>query len=250
MDSCIVAAARRTGFRRVRGRGRRPRRCIAGHTCARTARAVVQRRGRNVDMSACARVSRMSTACAMAILLSAASAAAQETRSTILGTVRDPSGGVLPGASIVVANEDTNVSNETVSNEHGAFEVTYLIPGTYRIAVSVVGFKKFTRTGLPLAVNARVEVPVVLEVGSVSDEVTVTAEAPLLETATASASSTLTNRQVNSLPVFGNSALLLARSVPGIQWTGQPNYLGLHSNVGASAISARGGTGRQAISPD
>jgi hypothetical protein len=186
----------------------------------------------------------------MALLLSVAGAAAQETRSTILGTVRDPSGGILPGASIVVTNEETNVSNETVSNEHGAFEVTYLIPGTYRIAVSVSGFKKFTRTGLPLAVNARVEVPVVLEVGSVSDEVTVTAEAPLLETATASASSTLTNRQVNSLPVFGNSALLLARSVPGVQWTGQPNYLGLHSNVGASAVNAAGGVGGNEFSLD
>src|SRR5918996_3111310 len=82
-----------------------------------------------------------------------------------------------------------------------------------------------------------------------TDEVTVTSHVPLLET-TASAASTLTNREVNALPMFGNSALLLARSVPGIQWTGQPNYLGLHSNVGASAINAAGGVGGNEFSLD
>src|SRR5918996_6186233 len=82
-----------------------------------------------------------------------------------------------------------------------------------------------------------------------TDEVTVAAEAPLLDTSS-SAASTLSNREVNSLPMFGNSALLLARSVPGIQWTGQPNYLGLHSNVGASAINAAGGVGGNEFSLD
>ena len=94
--------------------------------------------------------------------------------------------------------------------------------------------------------NNRVGVDVVLEVGTLKDEVTVSAQVPLLET-TASASATLTNRQVNALPVFGNSALLLARSVPGIQWTGQPNYLGLHSNVGASAVVCRGVAARVSL---
>ena len=111
------------------------------------------------------------------------------------------------------------------------------------------GFKKFTSTGLLLTVNNRIGLDVTLEVGTVNDEVTVTSQLPLLET-TASASATLTNRQVNALPVFGNSALLLARSVPGIQWTGQPNYLGLHSNVGASAVSAAGGVGGTEYSLD
>lgn len=192
--------------------------------------------------------------CFVAAVLVAAGGAwsltqAQETRGTILGTVRDGSGGVLAGMSVVVTNEETNVSSEVVTNERGAFEIPYLLPGTYRIVVQADGFKRFTQTGLVLTVNNRVELPVTLEVGAVTDEVTVTAAAPLLET-TASASSTLTNRQVNSLPMFGNSALLLARSVPGVQWTGQPNYLGLHSNVGASAVSAAGGVGGTEYSLD
>ena len=178
-----------------------------------------------------------------------ASAAAQETRGTLFGSVRDASGGVLPGMTVVVTNEETNVANEGVTNERGSFEFPYLLPGTYTVALQANGFRKFTRRGVILSVNNRIEVPVILEVGAVTDEVTVTAEASLLET-TSSASATLTNRQVNSLPMFGNSALLLARSVPGVQWTGQPNYLGLHSNVGGSAVTAAGATGGNEFSLD
>jgi hypothetical protein len=163
--------------------------------------------------------------------------------------VRDSSGGALPGITVLVTNEATSASNEVVTNERGAFEIPYLLPGTYQIVAQAQGFKKFTQNGLVLTVNSRVELPVTLEVGVITDEVTVTAEAPLLET-TSSASATLTNRQVNVLPIFGNSALLLARSVPGMQWTGQPNYLGLHSNAGASAVNAAGGVGGTEFSLD
>ena len=186
---------------------------------------------------------------AVLALVSAAGAAAQETRGTIVGTVRDVSGGVLPGITVVVTSEGMNLSNETVTNARGSFEFPYLLPGTYTVVVQADGFRKFTQTGLQLTVNNRVDLPVVLEVGAVMDEVTVTASSPLLDT-TASAASTLTNREVNSLPMFGNSALLLARSVPGVQWTGQPNYLGLHSNIGASAVNAAGGVGGTEYSLD
>jgi carboxypeptidase family protein/TonB-dependent receptor-like protein len=185
----------------------------------------------------------------LAAALLPAVASSQETRGTIFGTVRDTSGGVLAGMMVVVTNEETNVANEARTNERGSFEIPYLLPGTYTVVVQADGFKKFAQTGLLLSVNNRVEVKAVLEVGTVTDEVTVTAATPLLET-TASAASTLTNREINSLPMFGNSALLLARSVPGIQWTGQPNYLGLHSNVGGSAVSAAGGVGGNEFSID
>jgi hypothetical protein len=182
-------------------------------------------------------------------LLLAGAARAQETRGTILGTVRDTSGGALPGINVLVTNEETSASNEVVTNARGTFEIPYLLPGTYQIVVQALGFKTFTQSGLVLAVNNRVDLSVTLEVGVVTEVVNVIAEVPLLET-TASASSTLTNREVNSLPMFGNSALLLARSVPGMQWTGQPNYLGLHSNVGASAVTAAGGVGGTEFSLD
>ena len=177
-------------------------------------------------------------------------AIAQETRGSILGTVKDTSGGVLAGMLVTVTNEETNVSREVVTNDQGFFEVPYLVPGSYRISVHTDGFKRFTRTGLVLAVNNRVEIPVVLEVGALTDEVTVAAETPLLDTTSSSASTAFSNRQVNSLPVFGNSAMLLVRNTPGVQWTGQPNYLGLHSNAGASGTNASGGVGGNEYSLD
>src|SRR5262249_39098740 len=185
----------------------------------------------------------------LSLVLATTPAAGQETRGSVFGIVKDTSGGVLPGIAVVVTNEETNVSTVTTTNDRGAYEAPYLLPGSYRVVVEVAGMKKFTQTGLQLTVNYRMECNVTLEVGAVADEVTVVALSPLLET-TASASTTLSNREVNALPMFGNSALLLARSVPGLQWTGQPNYLGLHSNIGASAVEGAGGGGGTEFSLD
>jgi len=187
--------------------------------------------------------------CVSILLLTASPAAAQETRATVFGSVLDASGGVLPGVPVVVTNDDTNVTNQTVSNASGAFEIPYLLPGSYTVSAELGGFKKFIQTGLVLAVNSRAEVRITLQIGAVTDEVTVTANTSQLAT-TASASQSFSNRQVNSLPMYSNSAALLARNVPGIQWTASANYLGLHSNVGASSITAAGGVGGNAYSLD
>ncbi|MBA3297208.1 MAG: carboxypeptidase regulatory-like domain-containing protein, partial [Acidobacteria bacterium] len=176
-------------------------------------------------------------------------AAAQETRATIFGNVRDASGGMLQGVPVVVTNDETNIRNEAVTNASGAFEIPYLLPGIYTVSAELDGFKKFTQTSLVLAVNTRAEVQISLELGAMTEEVTVTANATQLAT-TASASQSFTNRQVNSLPMYSNSAALLARSVPGIQWVATSNYLGLHSNAGASSITVAGGVGGNEYSLD
>src|SRR5712692_5756778 len=185
----------------------------------------------------------MTLGLSVVIFTSAATTLAQETRGTILGTVRDPSGAVVPGATVVVTNIGTNVSTEVVSNDSGAFEVPYLAPGSYNVLVSARGFKKFIQQRIAVNIGSRVDIDVSLEVGVVTESVVVTAAAPLLETTSASGSAVLENRVVRSLPVFGNNAMLVVRALPGIQWTGQPNYLGLHSNIGSSSISAAGGVG-------
>src|SRR5688572_26108551 len=103
-------------------------------------------------------------------LAGAAAGAAQETRGSILGTVKDSSGAVLPAMTVVVTNEETNVAAEVITNERGYFEVPYLVPGTYRISIQVEGFKKFTQTGIVLTVNNRAEIPVTLDMGALVDE--------------------------------------------------------------------------------
>ena len=175
---------------------------------------------------------------------------AQETRSTILGTVKDPSGAVVAGATIDVVNTDTNTASKVATNDSGYFEAPYLLPGSYTITVTASGFKKHVQPNYTLSVNSRQNVNIALEVGGTQETVTVTANAALLETTSGSGTASLEARQIADLPVMGNSAMLLARSVPGIQWTAQPNYLSLHSNVGASQVSAAGGVGGNEFSLD
>jgi len=175
---------------------------------------------------------------------------AQETRGTLLGTVRDSAGAVVSGATVVVTNVETNASAKQVTNDSGYFEIPYLQPGAYTISVTAGGFKEFVQMGIILPVNSRINIDVKLEVGATTEQITVTADVPILDTTSASGGTTLTNRQVMDLPVLNNSAILFARTVPGIQWTAAANYLGPHSNIGASAVNAAGGIGGTEYSLD
>src|SRR5262249_28746736 len=186
--------------------------------------------------------------CALALL--AAGSLAQETRSTILGTIKDPSGAVVTGANIEVTNTETNATTPLTSNSSGYFQAPYLLPGTYTITVTAQGFKRYVEKGYVLTVNSRQNLDITLEVGGTSETVTISASTPLLETTSGSGTASLEQRQISDLPVMSNSAILLARGVPGIQWTAQPNYLGMHSNVGGSAVSAAGGVGGNEFSLD
>ena len=182
--------------------------------------------------------------------ISLISLSAQETRSALLGTVRDSAGAVVAGATVAITNTETNSNTTLTTNDSGYFEAPYLLPATYTITVTATGFKTYVQRGFALSVNSRANVDISLEIGATSDYVQVTASAPLLETTTGSGTASLEQRQIKDLPVMSNSAILLARSTPGMQWTAQPNYLGMHSNAGGSAISAVGGVGGNEYSLD
>jgi len=156
----------------------------------------------------------------------------------------------VPGATVEVTSTDTNTATRLTTNDSGYFEAPYLLPGAYSITVSAGGFKKQVQSGYLLTVNSRQNLDVMLEVGGADETVTVTSSAPLLETTTGSVTASLEQRQISDLPVLSNSAILLARTAPGIQWTAQPNYLALHSNIGGSAVSAAGGVGGNEFSLD
>src|SRR5215217_2126741 len=117
---------------------------------------------------------------AIALALSLATApiplGAQTTLGTIRGTVFDPQQGIVPGATVVVTDESTNVSREVQSDGEGLFEVPNLRPGTYTVTGSLSGFKKVQRTGVVLRSASVVLADLHLEVGGLEDVVTVTAE--------------------------------------------------------------------------
>src|SRR4051812_3354830 len=149
------------------------------------------------------------------ILCAAIPVLAQDTRGTISGTVRDAQG-VIPGASVKITNVETSVSQEVVTNDTGYFEAPLLRAGGYTISVEVPGFKTLKRSGLTLAGGQQISLPLELEVGAIAETVTVTGEAPLLETQTTRIGTNFTTRQLQNLPSMSNLPILLARYAPGL----------------------------------
>ena len=123
--------------------------------------------------------------CSLVILLTlawASVAAAQIRSATITGTVADATKALVPGATVIVTNQDTNARSELVTNDAGLFTAPYLTAGTYSIEVSLPGFATFKRTGISVATAETVRVAVELAVSRVGETVEVVSEAPLLQT--------------------------------------------------------------------
>ncbi len=168
---------------------------------------------------------------------------AQETRSSVYGKVLDSQGGAIAGATITIRNSETGVTTNQKSNGAGYYEASLLLPGQYEVTGEFTGFKKLLRKGVTLSVSSRVEVELKLEIGVLSETVSVTSEAPLLEVSAVTSGRVLDNKTVMELPVMGNSAMVLVKLVPGIQTSGVNNYLALHSNAGASDYNVGGNVG-------
>ncbi len=138
--------------------------------------------------------------CALALSLAAGPAWTQEARGAIVGRVTDSTGAVIPGVSVKITNIATGVTTPAETNAQGNYLAPYLIPGTYRITAEKAGFKSFLREGIELRVNDRLEVNITLELGAVTETITVTAETPMLDTASASMGSVVDARRVAELP--------------------------------------------------
>jgi len=166
-------------------------------------------------------------------LLLVSSASAQDGRGTILGRVSDASDASVPGASIEAVNKATGVRIRSKSNAQGNYEISFLLPGLYRLEVEAPGFKKFVRDDIELRVGDRLKLDFTLEIGQLADTVTVTAETPLLEAATASLGQVTDRRRIVELPLSGGNPMTLARLAPGITNTSAPNHPSLLRAVGA-----------------
>lgn len=128
---------------------------------------------------------------------------AQYTTSTLGVTVVDDSGAALPDATISVRNLDTGLQRASTSGTNGSFVFNAVPIGRYSMTVTKSGFAAVTQTGITLTVNQAVNIPVVLKVGSVSEQVTVTGEAPLLDTETATVGQLISNKSIVNLPLNG-----------------------------------------------
>ena len=163
--------------------------------------------------------------------------AQSSTTGNITGTVRDPQGAAVPKAEVTITEEKTGASRTVTATEDGFYNATSLPAGIYSISTSPAGFKKTISTGVELHVNENKTVNLDLQVGAVTETVTVTSEAAPVELRSGEVSSLISEKQVTELPLNGRNYAQLALMVPGVSPVTQ---------AGAGGAFATNGTGLNA----
>ncbi len=177
----------------------------------------------------------------LAVVLSKGTIAfAQGERTTITGTVTDSSKALIAEASVVIRDLATNIETKTTTNSAGLYYITSLPPGTYELTVEQAGFKTSHIANIPLTVGLAATVDVVLQVGSVNQNVIVTANAAQLEAQTSAMQSTITTRSIAELPNISRNPLAYAALVPGVVPTTGQQPLG-NAIIGSATTAQIGG---------
>jgi hypothetical protein len=153
---------------------------------------------------------------AITLCLMSLPALAQSTAGRILGRVTDQSGASVAGATVVVTDTQRGTSRTLVTDTSGDYAAADLIPGEYRVHVQAKGFKSVERPNITIEVATDVRVDFSLQPGNVSEIVTVTEEVPLLNTTSATLGGTLSNKEINDLPLNGRNYENLLQLRPGV----------------------------------
>src|SRR5215510_1124818 len=161
---------------------------------------------------------RRSVLAVVIVYITAGAAMAQEFRATVKGQVTDPSKAAVPGATVTAQNQDTNETANTVSNADGNYTIPFLRPGPYTLTVELSGFQKYVRKDMRLEVSQVAQVNVQLAVGGVAEQMTVTAESPLLETTKADRGTVIDSHRIAELPLQSRSPMALTVLVAGVNY--------------------------------
>src|SRR6201993_712967 len=187
----------------------------------RASREIFRSGGRNM------RCRQRSTLGLLAFLLVLTSFGVCQTASTSLrGTVTDPSGSAVAGATVVLANAESKTERTMTSGPQGEYNFLFLPPGNYTLTVNAKGFAGYRQTGLALLVNSPTTVNVSLKVGATTENITVTSEAPALNTVDASLGNSFNEVQVRQIPLEGRNVPDLLSLQAGVAYTGnRPDML-------------------------
>jgi hypothetical protein len=148
--------------------------------------------------------------------LVAASVLAQQGAAELRGRIHDPQGQVLPGVTLVLRNQDTGMYREATSGSEGTYFFSGVTPGEYELTADLQGFKKTSRRGLRLEIGKTMTFDVQLDVGSREEEVTVTAEAPLVDVTSKEVGANITSRELVDLPSINRNYIGLIGVIPGV----------------------------------
>jgi hypothetical protein len=141
---------------------------------------------------------------------------AQAGRGEINGTALDEGKGVLAGVTITAISEEQGTTRSVVTNSEGTYVIATLLPGVYTLRAELPGFQTQERRGLRLSVGQELTIEFTMPIGSVSEEVTVTGAAPLVEVTTSRIGTNVSTQEIDSLPSQGRNQLALLQTVPGL----------------------------------
>ena len=178
---------------------------------------------------------------AVIFLILSAAAFAQEVRASISGSITDASGAPVPGAVITVTNIGKNTSIVSNSNESGLYSTPLLEPGAYTVVITRDGFRRVVRENIVLQTLDKGRIDIQLQVGAVTDSVTVASSISPLQTETANRDTAIAHELIANLPTQGRNPFQIAWAAPGVFKTGGWRYLRSFDIGGTSGFSVNGG---------
>ncbi len=181
-----------------------------------------------------------------ALVLAATFLMAAGERAAISGTVSDKTGAVIPGVTVRATNTATNQTMETVSNDSGFYSFPSLIIGNYKVEAELEGFQKFQQTGIKLEVGANVRLDISLQVGNLSDVVTVEANVDMVTTTDAALGQVIREDTIAKMPLNGRNFVQLARLSPGVNAGTQGYFDGTSGDAETMRYYWAGGAGMSA----
>jgi len=164
----------------------------------------------------------------------------QVTNGTISGTVTDPSGARVADASITIKNLATGITSNSVTNQDGFYSVPNLVIGNYEVRAMKTGFATEVRSGIDLTVGREAVVNISVRVGDTSEQMTVTGDAPLVETSDSSVGSLINSKQMRDLPLNGRDLQQLILLTPGVNQVNATGSPGTYTHGNAATFSASG----------
>ncbi len=170
----------------------------------------------------------------------ASAAAAQDFRGSIVGTISDATGGVLPGVTVTVKNGETGVAQTVVTDGKGLYTVPYLNAGTYTVTAQLSGFKTGVRAAMDVVVGQPTRVDITLETGVMAETVQIVAETPRLNTTTGISGTTIDAKQIAQLPLGDGTAYMLTRLAPGIMDNSDLHFARPMDNANLGGIVTNG----------
>src|SRR4029078_5067650 len=157
---------------------------------------------------------------------------AQQGTSDIGGKVTDEQGAVLPGASVVITNEETAAVRELTTGADGSYHASHLIPGRYKVVAKLASFRTFERGGQVLPVGKTLTINVVLALGALEATVQVTAESPLVDTTSVKVGGNIGAVELSELPAMNRNYFATVALLPGVQFS-PSNQMGNDTIVAA-----------------